>query len=252
MNQRIRIQRLITVFFDPQTYRNLVYEVLALPLTLFYLVIIAVGLSLGFSLLIFGIGLFFLMGTTASILRLANFERSLLNTLLGAEVPQLDRTPFQEGNLIQRLWQTLTHHSGILWRATLYFLLHILFAVLGLSSAIISFFLSFVLMLAPFYYQSFPLEFFDMTVTTLAGALGVSLLGFVLGILLLNINNLLVQGWRGLGTWLLRGEVYLPPEPASGASARLAAPESDTQSRRDADFLRALLDDTTVQETERS
>lgn len=245
------VRRFFTVYFNAQTYRNFVYELLALPLTFVYVLMIVLGFSLGTGLLVIGVGLFILMATTAGVLNATRLERRLLNGLLGMEITPIDLTPFQHGNWLDRLWRTLTHHNGLFWRSMVYFAGHLLFGILGFAAAVVSIVLTFGLLVTPFFYQSVSYEFFDITVTTLNQALLSSLLGFVAGLVLLNLNNLLVRGWMMFAGWLLSdmSEVQVAKR-AERSVERLLAQEVDAQSYRDADKLRALIADDLAQRSE--
>lgn len=76
--------------FRLQTYRNLCYLALALPLGLVYFVLLAVGISLGVALAVVLVGVPILLGVLAVATRLAAVERWLARWLLGVEVPTRD------------------------------------------------------------------------------------------------------------------------------------------------------------------
>ncbi|WP_134670083.1 sensor domain-containing protein [Halorussus marinus] len=69
----------------PQTYRNLLYLVLAFPLGLGYFLVLATGFSLGTGLAITVVGVPILLATLAAARLLANVEAELANRLLGVE-----------------------------------------------------------------------------------------------------------------------------------------------------------------------
>jgi hypothetical protein len=69
----------------PQTYRNLLYLVLAFPLGLAYFVVLATGFSLGTGLAITVVGVPILLATLAAARLLANVEAELANRLLGTD-----------------------------------------------------------------------------------------------------------------------------------------------------------------------
>jgi Flp pilus assembly protein TadB len=66
-----------------QTYRNLLYLLLALPLGILYFVLLATGLALGIGLVITLLGIPLLIAVVVGSHRLASFERGLANKRLG-------------------------------------------------------------------------------------------------------------------------------------------------------------------------
>lgn len=240
MTERSLAQRTTRVFINPQTYRNLAYELMSFPLGIFYFVVIVSGLSLGIGLLILGVGLLFLMMTTAFILQATDWERRLHNTWLGAELTAIEREPFRQGNILRRFWTTLTHHSGLFWRSLFYFAGHFIFAVVGSVAAVVSIVLPLVLLFAPLYYQEIPIEIFDGTIVSINQALLASLVGLLLGFLFLNVNNLLVHAWRLFGGWLLADPTQADAWQSVRDTRRLT---TDAQSVRDAERLRRLLNE---------
>jgi hypothetical protein len=72
---------------DPQTYRNLAYLALALPLGLAELAFLAAGLALALLLLITLVGVAVLAKTVDGAFALARVERRLASGLLRAQIP---------------------------------------------------------------------------------------------------------------------------------------------------------------------
>lgn len=75
---------------DRQTYKNVLYLVLAFPLGLAYYGFLVVGFVLGVGLSVLGVGLGILLGTLIGARFIASFERRLANTLLGTTIPTPD------------------------------------------------------------------------------------------------------------------------------------------------------------------
>jgi hypothetical protein len=71
--------------FQRQTYKNLIYLVLAFPLGLAYFVGFTVGSSLGASLLIIWVGFPILIGTLVAAQAAASLEATLARTLVGVD-----------------------------------------------------------------------------------------------------------------------------------------------------------------------
>ncbi|MFK7820366.1 MAG: protein kinase [Planctomycetaceae bacterium] len=72
---------------DSQTYRNLLYLLLSIPLGLFYFAFLVIGLSLGLTTVIVWVGLFVFLGTFLAVKGLTEFERMLAHSLLRTSIP---------------------------------------------------------------------------------------------------------------------------------------------------------------------
>lgn len=81
---------LVGVLVDAQTYKNLLYLLLAFPLGLVYYVVLMLGFTLGVGLSILVVGLGILLGTVLGLRYIASFERWLANTLLGTAIAEPD------------------------------------------------------------------------------------------------------------------------------------------------------------------
>lgn len=82
---------------DGQTYKNLLYLVLAFPLGLLYWSILTFGFVFGLFLTIFAVGIAILVATVAAARVLAQFERWLANRLLTVDLEEPDDRPPSEG-----------------------------------------------------------------------------------------------------------------------------------------------------------
>lgn len=108
-----------TVFGVPfrlQTYRNLLYLVLAFPLGMAYFVFLSVGLSLGVGLAIAVVGIPILLAVLAVSTGLATVERVLATMLLGVEIETTD-TPTPD-SLVERAKRLVTDVGT--WKALAY------------------------------------------------------------------------------------------------------------------------------------
>lgn len=76
----------VGVVAEAQTYRNLLYLLLAFPLGLVYFVVLVFGFAAGVGLAVLGIGLGILFGTLLAARLLASFERWLANALLDTNI----------------------------------------------------------------------------------------------------------------------------------------------------------------------
>jgi len=73
---------------DVQTYKNLLYLLLAFPPGLAYYVVLVVSFSLGIALSVLVVGLGILLVAVVGPRLVASFERGLANVLLGTTVPE--------------------------------------------------------------------------------------------------------------------------------------------------------------------
>ena len=71
---------------DGQTYRNVLYLLLAFPLGLAYFILVILGFSLGLGLSVLLVGFGILFGTVIALRSIAAFERTLANALLGTDI----------------------------------------------------------------------------------------------------------------------------------------------------------------------
>lgn len=73
-----------------QTYKNLLYLLLALPLGFAYAFVLTFGLVLGLLLFVVGIGIVILVATLFGFRIVADFERLLANVLLRVDLSAYD------------------------------------------------------------------------------------------------------------------------------------------------------------------
>ena len=74
----------------PQTYRNLLYLLLAFPFGILYFVLLTTGLTLGIGLVVTLLGIPLLIAVVVGSRRLAAFERAVANKLLGLAIQAPD------------------------------------------------------------------------------------------------------------------------------------------------------------------
>ncbi|MFC7209175.1 sensor domain-containing protein [Natronoarchaeum sp. GCM10025321] len=84
------ISGIVGVVADAQTYKNLLYLMLAFPLGLAYYVLLTVGFALGLGLSVLIVGLGILLVTVIGLRYIASFERGLANALLGTNIAAPD------------------------------------------------------------------------------------------------------------------------------------------------------------------
>lgn len=204
------MRKLLQVYTDPATYKNVAYMLLSFPLGLFYFVFFITGMSLGLGLAVILIGLPILMFMFAAVKGLASFERKLAAGLLNAEM-EPRRHADQGLNLFQRVFTRSTLAEGL-------FLM--LRFPLGLASFVLTISLvalTLSLITAPLTYPYATVDAPGVgTVGTLAGALVASGLGVLIGLAALPIINLGAVAWRALAERMLNvgsdfdGQIIVP------------------------------------------
>ncbi len=108
------------VVIDPQSYLNIVYLLLALPLGIAYFTFLVTGLSLGFGLIITLVGIPILLLVLGGSSLLVKFERWAAQEVLKQQIVQPSAQPVDGG-----WWTRLKAHLGnrITWTGLLYLLL---------------------------------------------------------------------------------------------------------------------------------
>ncbi|AGB38011.1 sensor domain-containing protein [Natronococcus occultus] len=117
---------------DPQTYKNVLYLFLAIPLGFFYHMLFGVGLIAGLVLSVVLVGVVILFGTLLAARVVAGFERQLANVLLDTDLRAYDDLEATDGTR-SRLRAFLDAPST--WRAVGFLSLKVpiaIVAVLGL------------------------------------------------------------------------------------------------------------------------
>ena len=176
---------------ETQTYKNVLYVLLAVPLALVYWTVLVFGFTVGLLLLIVGIGVLVLLGVVGGGRVAARFERWLANALLDLEIRPPDDRPTAEG---VRATARGYVDAPSTWRSLGFVLLKFW---LGLLAVLVLFALvtALELLTAPLRY---PLEIEFVTVddqpivwaieTLPETALALSL-GLLLGIVLVHVTN---------------------------------------------------------------
>jgi len=171
------LARFARVARDPQSYRNLLYLTLALPLGVGYVTVLAVGLSAGAGLAVILVGLVVLLATLFALRMMATVERTLARTLLRVTI----HPPIEGG--IDPTWRQrvqLWLRDPVTWKSLVFLLAKLpmgivastLIVTLGLGSLLIT--------LAPVLVLFTPVIFFgwaiDDPLQALAGVLPGALL----------------------------------------------------------------------------
>ena len=192
---------LVGALFHKQTYRNIIYLLLALPLGITYFVFLVAGLSLGLGLLVVGLGLPILLLVLLASWGLASFERDLAIDMLDAGIPPLPRPAFREKSIRRRITACLRNPAT--WKSLLYLFVRFPLGVVSFVVAVTLLALTGGLVAAPFIYRDVPvsigLPFADiplLKVETFGEALGCAMIGLAIGLVSLHLLNLLASVHR--------------------------------------------------------
>lgn len=136
------ITGLVGVIADAQTYKNLLYLMLAFPLGLVYYVLLTVGFALGIGLSVLIVGLAILLVTVIGLRYIASFERSLANTLLGTNIAAPDDVKIDGDGIVGSVkayvraastWRGLGFVALKFWVGILSFILLVAFLGTGIE-----------------------------------------------------------------------------------------------------------------------
>jgi hypothetical protein len=135
----------------PRTWLNLLFQVLAFPLGLFYFIFLVTGLSVGLGLVIIWVGIPILLVVAGAWWLFGACERLQAKHLLGAAVSAPPRT----WETVNGVWGKLKAHfgSGSTWRDLLYLLAKLAFGV-------VSFTLLVTLLSILFWLVAFPIAYY--------------------------------------------------------------------------------------------
>lgn len=218
---RPTLRSVAAVPFRLQTYRNLLYLVLALPLGVLYFVFLGVGLSVGVGLALTVVGVPVVLAVLAVATGFASAERKLTALLLGVEIDRPADSPFAADRTLVERVKLLVAGVGT-WKAVVYLASKFVLGA-GAFAAIMSLLQTAVtLLLVPFVYDqpgvyvglvfenppTYPagiayewggylvgvrgvIHLESWQVTTLPEALGVAALGIALVVVALNCLNAL-------------------------------------------------------------
>lgn len=186
----------------PQSYLNLLYLVLSLPLGTFYFSFLASGLGLGFGTVVIGVGIFILLAVLMASRGLATLERSLAGTFLGAQIESPGRTPLAWDHPLQSL-KVLLGDAGT-WKELLFLLLKLPLGIISFVLTVTLMALTLSLLLTPLAFIVIPVQFLAWRVSSAEAAVALLALGLLIGILSLHLLNALASAWRALAGALLR------------------------------------------------
>jgi hypothetical protein len=180
------------VVVNPQTYLNIAYLLLAFPLGVAYFVFLVTGFSLGISLAIIWIGLPILLGVLMLLRVFANLERRLTSNLLNIEIA----LPTSDG-IQKTFWQrarAVVVGPGT-WAEVFYLFSKFVLGIISFVVVVTLLATSLGLMATPFFWNQWGVEAWDVgipdiwTVDSFPKALGVSVIGAIIGVASLHLTN---------------------------------------------------------------
>ena len=123
--------RFFGVVTRPRTWLNLLFQILAFPLGLFYFIFLVTGLSVGLGLVIIWVGIPILLVVAGAWWLFGAFERIQARVLLGASVPEAPRM----WETVDGVWGKVKAHfgSGATWKDLLYLLAKLAFGVVSFT-----------------------------------------------------------------------------------------------------------------------
>jgi two-component system, OmpR family, phosphate regulon sensor histidine kinase PhoR len=138
------------VLGNGETYRRILYLLLAFPLGTAYFVLIVTGLATGGGLAVIIVGIGILVLTMEGWLLLARFERQLAIQLLGANIPPISLPVPVGESWRQRIGRTLT--DRVTWTSLAYLLVEFPFGIVSFTLVVVLFTVSIAFVLAPVAY----------------------------------------------------------------------------------------------------
>lgn len=223
------------VIAKPQSYRNILYLLLGLPLGTFYFTVLVTGVSVGSSMVIVALlGIPLLIGLWYVIRGFMRFERGLAIGLLGVDIASLSAKPTWTGGLWQQFKALMRDRPT--WHGVLYILLRFPAGIATFTVAVTLIATSLGMVFAPAYmWSSDDLTWASRTFDPFPWSFALVPIGILLVFVSLHLMNAIAYA---CGRWA-RGslgstpplvsereelDLTTAPEPAP----RQAAPESIT------------------------
>ncbi|MGW8250451.1 MAG: sensor domain-containing protein [Anaerolineales bacterium] len=150
------LARFFAVVIQGQTYLNLLYLLLALPLGLAYLIFFVTGLVLGLPLTLVLVGFLILVIVALGWWVFASFERLLAIWLLRIDIPPMAKPgPKPEG-----AWETFTNllSNPVTWKSLIYLLLKPVLGIFAVVALIALGGVSLAMLISPLTFWWAPVE----------------------------------------------------------------------------------------------
>jgi signal transduction histidine kinase len=188
-----------------QTWLNLAYVLLAFPTGVAYFVVLVIGISLGAALAVIVVGIGILLATLAAWRAMAALERGLARGLLGVAIPlPADRRDLPGVERVQR-WL----RDPVTWKSLVFVALKFPLGIVSIAATGALGFVALVMLFAPLIVLATPVTIFGWMVTSVGGALPLTLIGIPAVLIVLHLTNGLA--WL----WALFARVMLGPSTAA-------------------------------------
>src|SRR5215217_5725664 len=140
------VGRFARVVRDPQSYRNLLYLVIALPLGAAYVTVLVAGLSAGAGLAVIVIGIALLLATLFAVRAMAAVERTLARRLLRISIhPPLEGDIHADWRQRVQMWL----RDPVTWKSLVFLLGKLPMGILASAAIVFLGVTSLVLACAP-------------------------------------------------------------------------------------------------------
>src|SRR5215208_1207740 len=231
-----RLRRFASVAWNPQSYRNLLYLALALPLGVGYVAVLAAGLSSGAGLAVILVGLLILLATLFALRAMAAVERMLARRLLRIAI----HPPIEGG--IDVGWRQrvqLWLRDPVTWKSLVFLLGKLPMGVVAYAAISLLGFTSLVLAFAPVLVAITPVIFFGWEIDNPVATIAVVPAGVLLFLCCLHLFNGLAWLY-GVCARVMLGpssvELRERVEGLKDASARILAAADDERRRIERDL----------------
>lgn len=201
-NSTYSLQKLFAVFARPQTYLNLIYLFLTFPLGLAYFIILITGLSLGLGLIIIWVGGLILAAVLALSWACVHFERQMAIHLLNIDIPEPPSTSVPSEPIFKRIKRYMM--NPLTWKGLAYLFLKFPLGIGTFVICVTLLSLSFSLLLAPFLYPFWHLNFFLVRIDSFPLSIVAMVVGIFLTPLSLILLNLVADLWAKITAVMLQ------------------------------------------------
>ena len=230
------LARFARVAREPQSYRNLLYLAIALPLGIAYVTVLVAGLSIGAGLAVIVIGLALLLATLFALRAMAAVERTLARRLLRIAIhPPLEGGIHANWRQRVQLWL----RDPVTWKSLVFLLGKLPMGIIAFAAITLLGLTSVVLTLAPALVAITPIIFFGWEIDNPVAAIAAVPVGIVLWLTCLHLFN--GMAWiYGICARVMLGpssvELRERVEGLKDASARILAAADDERRRIERDL----------------
>ena len=230
------LARFARVAREPQSYRNLLYLAIALPLGIAYVTVLVAGLSIGAGLAVIVIGLALLLATLFALRAMAAVERTLARRLLRIAIhPPLEGGIHANWRQRVQLWL----RDPVTWKSLVFLLGKLPMGIIAFAAITLLGLTSVVLTLAPALVAITPIIFFGWEIDNPVAAIAAVPIGIVLWLTCLHLFN--GMAWiYGICARVMLGpssvELRERVEGLKDASARILAAADDERRRIERDL----------------